>query len=50
MGATSSTASCRWCDHLLKDQAREGLLKEFDERIYGAKPPLLALARQPSRR
>jgi hypothetical protein len=27
----------------VKDKAREGLLKEFDERIYGAKPPLLAL-------
>ena len=26
----------------VKDKAREGLLKEFDERIYGAKPPLLA--------
>ena len=27
----------------VKDKAREGLLKEFDERIYGSKPPLLAL-------
>ncbi|MFV0915840.1 hypothetical protein ACI2TT_01420 [Ralstonia nicotianae] len=27
----------------VKDKAREGLLKEFDKRIYGAKPPLLAL-------
>ena len=27
----------------VKDKAREGLLKEFDERIYGTKPPLLAL-------
>lgn len=27
----------------VKDKAREGLLKEFDERIYGAKPPLLAI-------
>jgi len=27
----------------VKDKAREGLLKEFDERIYGAKPPLLTL-------
>lgn len=27
----------------VKDKAREGLLKEFDERIYGAKPPLLSL-------
>jgi Protein of unknown function (DUF1524) len=27
----------------VKDKAREGLLKEFDERVYGAKPPLLAL-------
>ncbi|SBT05955.1 conserved hypothetical protein [Candidatus Propionivibrio aalborgensis] len=27
----------------VKDKAREGLLKEFDERIYGAKPPLLEL-------
>lgn len=27
----------------VKDKAREGLLKEFDDRIYGAKPPLLAL-------
>ena len=28
----------------VKDKAREGLLKEFDERIYGAKPqPLLAV-------
>lgn len=27
----------------VKDKAREGLLKEFDERIYGCKPPLLAL-------
>lgn len=27
----------------VKDKAREGLLKEFDERIYGAKPPLMAL-------
>lgn len=27
----------------VKDKAREGLLKEFDERIYGAKPPLLAM-------
>lgn len=27
----------------VKDKAREGLLKEFDERIYGARPPLLAL-------
>lgn len=26
----------------VKDKAREGLLKEFDERIYGTKPPLLA--------
>lgn len=27
----------------VKDKAREGLLKEFDERIYGSKPPLLTL-------
>ncbi|MEO6421454.1 MAG: DUF262 domain-containing HNH endonuclease family protein [Candidatus Nitrotoga sp.] len=27
----------------VKDKARRSLLKEFDERIYGAKPPLLAL-------
>lgn len=27
----------------VKDKAREGLLKEFDERIYGAKPPSLSL-------
>jgi hypothetical protein len=27
----------------VKDKAREGLLKEFDERVYGAKPPLLML-------
>ncbi len=27
----------------VKDKAREGLLKEFDERIYGPKPPLLTL-------
>lgn len=27
----------------VKDKAREGLLKEFDERIYGTNPPLLAL-------
>lgn len=27
----------------VKDKAREGLLKEFDERIYGARPALLAL-------
>jgi len=27
----------------VKDKAREGLLKEFDLRIYGAKPPLLTL-------
>jgi len=27
----------------VKDKARESLLKEFDERIYGAKPPLLTL-------
>lgn len=27
----------------VKDKAREGLLKEFDERIYGADPALLAL-------
>ncbi|WP_040259333.1 DUF262 domain-containing protein [Pseudomonas massiliensis] len=27
----------------VKDKAREGLLREFDERIYGARPPLLAL-------
>lgn len=27
----------------VKDKAREGLLKEFGERIYGSKPPLLAL-------
>ncbi len=27
----------------VKDKAREGLLKEFDERIYGSKPPLLAV-------
>jgi len=27
----------------VKDKARESLLKEFDERIYGAKPPLLNL-------
>lgn len=27
----------------VKDKAREGLLKEFDERIYGAKPPLLSI-------
>lgn len=27
----------------VKDKAREGLLKEFDARIYGSKPPLLAL-------
>jgi hypothetical protein len=27
----------------VKDKAREGLLKEFDERIYRAKPPLLTL-------
>lgn len=27
----------------VKDKAREGLLKEFDERIYGTKPPLLTL-------
>jgi hypothetical protein len=27
----------------VKDKAREGLLKEFDERIYGAKPPLLTM-------
>lgn len=27
----------------VKDKAREGLLKEFDERIYGTKPPLLSL-------
>lgn len=27
----------------VKDKAREGLLKEFDERIYGAKPPLLVV-------
>jgi hypothetical protein len=25
----------------VKDKAREGLLKEFDDRIYGAKPPVL---------
>lgn len=30
----------------VKDKAREGLLKEFDDRIYGAKPPLLALGRE----
>ncbi len=30
----------------VKDKAREGLLKEFDERIYGAKPPLLALGKE----
>lgn len=27
----------------VKDKAREGLLKEFDERIYGAKPSLLSM-------
>lgn len=27
----------------VKDKAREGLLKEFDERIYGTKPPLLVM-------
>lgn len=27
----------------VKDKAREGLLKEFDERIYGVNPPLLTL-------
>lgn len=27
----------------VKEKAREGLLKEFDLRIYGSKPPLLAL-------
>lgn len=30
----------------VKDKAREGLLKEFDERIYGAEPPLLVLGTQ----
>lgn len=27
----------------VKDKAREGLLKEFDDRIYGTEPPLLTL-------